>query len=110
MKWKYIIICGKIYYQIIKKITGFNLYCELEPLELRQIHEKMNEYIHKNEEQLNRIKLLFNENYENIDVIEIYVYTFSSNKISLLHSCNIETLCKLFKMMAYNNLWLISSY
>jgi hypothetical protein len=110
LKNKYIFICGKIYYGIINKLTGLNLYDNLGPAELYQIYEKLNEYIENNKEQLDRIESLLNESYENANAIEIYVNTFSSDKINFLYPSNIKNLCQLFKVMADNNLWLIASY
>ena len=107
LKNKYIIIAGKMYYEVINKLTGFNLYNNLGPIELQQMYEKLNKYIQNNEEQLNRIELLLNENEESI---EMYVKTFTSNEVHFLYPSQIKTLCQLFKIMSDNNLWLIASY
>lgn len=110
LKNKYIFICGKIYYGIINKLTGFNLYDNLGPAELYQIYEKLNEYIENNKEQLDRIESLLNESYENANAIEMYVETFSSDRVNFLYPSQIKTLSQLFKVIADNNLWLIASY
>jgi len=107
---KYIIIPGKMYYEVINKLTGFNLYNNLGPTELQQMYEKLNKYIQDNQEQLNRIELLLNESCENEEAIEMYVKTFTSNKINFLYPSQIKMLCQLFKVMSDNNLWLIASY
>jgi hypothetical protein len=110
LKNKYIFICGKIYYGIINKLTEFNLYNNLGPTELYKMYEKLNKYIKDNEEQLDKIESLLNENYENAQAIEMYVETFSSDKVYFLYPSNIKTLCQLFKVMSDNNLWLVASY
>lgn len=110
LKNKYIFICGKIYHGIINKLTGFNLYNNLGPTELYKMYEKLNKYIEDNEEQLDKIESLLNENYENVQAIEMYVETFSSDKVYFLYPSNIKTLCQLFKVMSDNNLWLVASY
>ena len=107
---KYIFICGKIYYGIIDKLTGFNLYNNLGPTELYKMYEKLNKYIEDNKEELDRIESLLNENYENARAIEMYVETFSSDRVNFLYPSQIKTLSQLFKVMADNNLWLIASY
>jgi hypothetical protein len=110
LKNKYIFIPGIIYYGAINKLTEFNLYNNLGPIELQKMYEKLNKYIQDNEEQLNRIELLLNESCENEEAIEMYVKTFTSDKINFLHPRQIKTLCQLFKVMSDNNLWLIASY
>jgi hypothetical protein len=110
LKNKYIIICGKMYYGIISKLTGFSLYNNLGPTELQQMYEKLNEYIEDNEIELNIIESLLCESNANEQAIEMYVNTFISDKINFLYPSNIKTLCQLFKVMSDNNLYLISSY
>jgi hypothetical protein len=110
LKNKYIFICGKIYYGIINKLTGFNLYDNLGPEKLYQTYEKLNKYIEDNEEELDRIESLLNENDENARAIEMYVETFSSDRVNFLYPSQIKTLSQLFKVMADNNLWLVASY
>lgn len=110
LKNKYIIIPGKIYYGAIDKLTGFNLYNDLGPTELKLMHKKLDKYIQDNEEQLNRIELLLNESCENEEAIKMYLETFSSNKFNFLYPSQIKTLCQLFKVMADNNLCLVASY
>lgn len=104
------IICGKIYYGIINKLTGFNLYDNLGSAELYEMYEKINKYIEDNKEELDRIESLLNESYENARATEMYVETFSSDRVNFLYPSNIKNLCQLFKVMADNNLWLVASY
>jgi hypothetical protein len=76
----------KIIYFVI-----FNNPKYLGTIELKQMY---NQYIQDNKEQLDRIESLLNESYKNVKAIEMYVNTFSSNKmINFLYPSNIKTLC-----------------
>lgn len=116
LKYKFISFRGKIYHDVILKLTGFGLYRDLSPSDLQNMYEKLNDYIECNREKIDRIEMLLDDD-ENQNAIEMYINLMGSHtdniynsSITVIYPSHIEILCKLFKVMFENNLWLIASY
>ena len=118
-------INGQFYYKMIRKITYYNLYNDLRSYQLIEIHNKLNEFIEKNEKCLNDMEEFIEKNgiYWVNDVnelLETYKETNSyyllSHYLDLTDNVNfifpnyIKILCQLFKVIAENNLCLSASY
>ena len=116
LKYKFISFRGKIYHDVILELTGFGLYRDLSPSDLQNMYEKLNEYIEFNRKNFDKIDMLLSDD-ENRDAIEMYINLMGSridkiypSSIEVVYPSYIEILCKLFKVMSENNLWLIASY
>lgn len=102
-----IAISGNYYYKTIRRITGYNIYNDLRSYQLREIYEKLNNYIEENEDCLSVIECLIDD-YDNEVAIEKYFN--SLNDINFVYPSHIKILCQLFKVMYENNLCLSASY